>query len=45
MEMLIIGELKVIWFCGGNNYLDGGVMFGVVLKEFWIKKYFILEGN
>lgn len=28
-----------MWLKGGNIYLDGGVMFGVVLKVFWLCKY------
>jgi glyoxylase-like metal-dependent hydrolase (beta-lactamase superfamily II) len=39
MDTLTIGQLKLTWLNGGNNYLDGGAMFGVVPKPLWSKKY------
>ncbi|MFC3883271.1 MBL fold metallo-hydrolase [Bacillus songklensis] len=39
MEALTVGRVKLTWLNGGNNYLDGGAMFGVVPKALWSKKY------
>src|SRR5216684_875510 len=33
-----LGELEVQYLHGGNFYLDGGAMFGVVPKPLWEKK-------
>ena len=32
------GEIEVLPVHGGNFYLDGGAMFGVVPKTLWEKK-------
>jgi glyoxylase-like metal-dependent hydrolase (beta-lactamase superfamily II) len=45
MESLQLGELKLTWLNGGDNYLDGGAMFGVVPKPLWSKKYPCNEKN
>src|SRR5260370_31584687 len=34
-----LGELEVQYLHGGNFYLDGGAMFGVVPKPLWEKKF------
>ncbi|MGG0275645.1 YtnP family quorum-quenching lactonase [Bacillus rhizoplanae] len=39
MEHLQIGDIQVTWLRGGNTYLDGGAMFGVVPKALWSRKY------
>jgi glyoxylase-like metal-dependent hydrolase (beta-lactamase superfamily II) len=33
-----LGDIEVRHICGGNFYLDGGSMFGVVPKPLWEKK-------
>lgn len=45
MEIMKIGNIMLIWFDGGVIYMDGGVMFGVVLKLLWFKKYLVNEKN
>lgn len=45
METLKIGELTLTWLNGGDTYLDGGAMFGVVPKPLWEKKYPVNEKN
>ncbi|UOY94337.1 MBL fold metallo-hydrolase [Ectobacillus sp. JY-23] len=39
MNTLQIGDIQVTWLVGGNTYLDGGAMFGVVPKALWSRKY------
>ncbi|WP_340084889.1 MBL fold metallo-hydrolase [Siminovitchia sp. FSL H7-0308] len=45
METMNIGELTLTWLNGGDTYLDGGAMFGVVPKPLWEKKYPVNEKN
>lgn len=39
MEQLQVGRATLTWLSGGESYLDGGAMFGVVPKALWSKKY------
>jgi glyoxylase-like metal-dependent hydrolase (beta-lactamase superfamily II) len=39
METLQLGSITFQWLNGGDTYMDGGAMFGVVPKLMWSKKY------
>ncbi|MBP1968932.1 glyoxylase-like metal-dependent hydrolase (beta-lactamase superfamily II) [Virgibacillus natechei] len=45
MEKLQVGRASLTWLNGGDNFLDGGAMFGVVPKALWSKKYPYNEKN
>lgn len=45
MERLQLGNLTLTWLNGGDTYLDGGAMFGVVPKALWSRKYPVNEKN
>jgi glyoxylase-like metal-dependent hydrolase (beta-lactamase superfamily II) len=45
MEQLTIGKFTLTWLRGGNIYLDGGAMFGVVPKPLWSRRYPVNENN
>ncbi|WP_062109687.1 YtnP family quorum-quenching lactonase [Bacillus niameyensis] len=45
MERLELGKLTLRWLNGGDNFLDGGAMFGVVPKPLWSRKYPVNEKN
>ena len=45
METLKIGELTLTWLNGGDTFMDGGAMFGVVPKALWAKRYPVNEKN
>lgn len=43
METMNIGELTLTWLNGGDTYLDGGAMFGVVPKPLWEKNIRLMK--
>ena len=45
METLKLGELTLTWLNGGDTFMDGGAMFGVVPKPLWTRKYPVNEKN
>lgn len=45
MEKLQIGKITLRWLNGGDTYMDGGAMFGVVPKPLWTRKYPVNEKN
>ncbi len=45
MQKLQVGDLTLKWLNGGDTFLDGGAMFGVVPKPLWSKKYPCNERN
>ncbi|MEK3890325.1 YtnP family quorum-quenching lactonase [Bacillus sp. FSL K6-3431] len=45
MEKLQLGKLTLTWLNGGDTYMDGGAMFGVVPKPLWTRKYPVNEKN
>lgn len=45
METLKLGSLTLNWLNGGDTYMDGGAMFGVVPRPLWTKKYPVNEKN
>ena len=40
-----LGNFTIHYLPGGNTYIDGGDMFGVVLKSLWTKKYEVNAKN
>lgn len=36
-DVMKIGDIFIYYLNGGNIKMDGGVMFGVVLKLLWLK--------
>lgn len=45
METFTLGDLTLHWLNGGDTFMDGGAMFGVVPKPLWTKKYPANEKN
>ncbi len=45
METLKLGSLTLTWLNGGDTFMDGGAMFGVVPKPLWSRKYPVNEKN
>ena len=45
METLQFGKFTLTWLNGGDTYMDGGAMFGVVPKPLWSKRYPVNELN
>lgn len=45
METLKLGDLTLTWLNGGDTFMDGGAMFGVVPKPLWSRKYPVNEKN
>ncbi|KRG16064.1 YtnP family quorum-quenching lactonase [Lederbergia galactosidilytica] len=45
METLQIGNITVMWLNGGDTFMDGGAMFGVVPKPLWTRKYPVNDKN
>ncbi|GIN73069.1 putative quorum-quenching lactonase YtnP [Bacillus sp. J14TS2] len=45
MERLQIGDITLRWLNGGDTFMDGGAMFGVVPKPLWTRKYPVNEKN
>ena len=45
METLKFGKFTLTWLNGGDTYMDGGAMFGVVPKPLWSKRYPVNELN
>lgn len=45
METLKLGEITLHWLNGGDTFLDGGAMFGVVPKPLWTRKYPVNDKN
>ncbi|MCJ7842774.1 MBL fold metallo-hydrolase [Lederbergia sp. NSJ-179] len=45
MEKLQIGAITLRWLNGGDTFMDGGAMFGVVPKALWARKYPVNEKN
>src|SRR6185312_393400 len=45
METMEFGDLTLTWLNGGDTFMDGGAMFGVVPKPLWSRKYPVNEKN
>ncbi|MBS4175976.1 YtnP family quorum-quenching lactonase [Lederbergia citrea] len=45
METFKLGEITLTWLNGGDTFMDGGAMFGVVPRPLWTRKYPVNEKN